>query len=78
MDENLIHSDPAIMMGKPVIKGTRITVEFILEKLAAGETVADILKSHPHLKKEGVLAAIGYASRVMKMDVVHPTSHKAA
>ena len=78
MDENLIHSDPAIMMGKPVIKGTRITVELILEKLAAGETVDDILKSYPHLKKDGVLAAIAYASRVMKMDIVHPTSNKAA
>ena len=78
MDENLIHSDPAVMMGKPVIKGTRITVELILEKLAAGETVEDILKSYSHLKRDGVLAAIAYASRVMKMDIVHPTSHKAA
>jgi len=78
MDENLIHSDPAVMMGKPVIRGTRVTVELILEKLAAGETVDDILKSYPHLKKESVLAAIAYASRVMKMNIVHPTSHKAA
>ena len=78
MDENLIHSNPAVMMGKPTIKGSRITVELILEKLAAGETVDDILKSYPHLKRDGVLAAIAYASRVMKMDVVHPISHKAA
>ena len=78
MEENLIHTDPAIMMGKPVIKGSRITVELILEKLAAGETVEDILGSYPHLKKEGVLAAIAYASHVMKMDIVHSASHKAA
>ncbi len=78
MAKDLIHSDPAIMMGKPVIKGTRITVELVLEKLAAGETVETLLKSYPHLKKEGIRAAIAYASKVMKMDVVHPVSYKAA
>jgi len=44
---DLITSDPKIMMGKPVVKGTRITVELILEKLAAGETVEQILSEHP-------------------------------
>jgi uncharacterized protein (DUF433 family) len=78
MDENLIHADPAIMMGKPVIKGTRITVELILEKLAAGETIDDILKSYPHLTRHGILAAIAYASGVMKMDIVHPNPKQAA
>jgi uncharacterized protein (DUF433 family) len=78
MDENLIHSDPAIMMGKPVIKGTRITVEIILEKLAAGETIEQIVKSYPHITREGVLAAIAFAHKVLKMDIVHPISHKAA
>lgn len=78
MKKKLIHSDPAILMGKPVIKGTRITVELILEKLAAGETVDDILESYPHLTRKGVLAAIEYASRALKMDVVHPVPRKAA
>ena len=78
MERNLIESNPAIMMGKPVIKGTRITVELILEKLALGETVEDILGSYPHLTREGVLAAVAYASRVMKMDIVHPVPKKAA
>jgi uncharacterized protein (DUF433 family) len=78
MEENLIQSDPAIMMGKPVIKGSRITVEIILEKLAAGETIDGILKSYPHITREGVLAAIAYAYKVLKMDVVHPLPHKAA
>ena len=73
-----IEINPNIMMGKPVIKGTRITVELILEKLAAGETIDSILTSYPHLKREGVLAAIAYASRVMKMDIVHPLPNKAA
>jgi len=44
-------SDPSVMMGKPVITGTRITVELILEKLAAGETVDQIVESHPRLSQ---------------------------
>jgi uncharacterized protein (DUF433 family) len=52
--QNLIISDPSIMMGKPVIAGTRITVELILEKLAAGETVEQILEAHPRLNFEAV------------------------
>ncbi len=47
MQTNLIISDPQIMMGKPVILGTRITVELVLEKLAAGETVEQLLEAHP-------------------------------
>jgi uncharacterized protein (DUF433 family) len=47
MREELIRSDPSIMMGKPVVAGTRITVELILEKLAAGETTEQILAAHP-------------------------------
>ncbi len=46
-----IEINPKIMMGKPAIKGTRITVESILEKLSSGETEEDILHSHPHIKK---------------------------
>lgn len=52
MGEDLIISDPKIMMGKPIIPGTRITVELILEKLAAGETVPQILASHPRLTEK--------------------------
>ena len=61
MPEQLIVSDPEIMMGKPVIAGTRITVELILEKLAAGETVEQILSEHPRLTKQAILAAIEFA-----------------
>lgn len=63
MNMNLIKSDPAVMMGKPVIAGTRITVELILEKLAAGESVEQILDAHPRLTREGVSAALMYAVR---------------
>ncbi|MBC7909390.1 MAG: DUF433 domain-containing protein [Pyrinomonadaceae bacterium] len=62
MDINLIQSDPNVMMGKPVIAGTRITVELILEKLAAGESVDEILEAHPRLTREGILAALAYAA----------------
>lgn len=60
------------MMGKPVIKGTRITVESILEKLAAGESVEQILRAYPHISREGVQAALSYALAVLKMDEVYP------
>ena len=62
MENQLIQSDPSIMMGKPVIAGTRITVELILEKLAAGESVEQILGAHPRLTKEAVLAALDFAN----------------
>ncbi len=60
MDTKLIQSDPSIMMGKPVVAGTRITVELILEKLAAGETVEQLLEAHPRLTKEGIQAALRF------------------
>jgi uncharacterized protein (DUF433 family) len=59
--ENLIESNPKIMFGKPVIKGTRITVELILGKIADGESVEDILSSYPHLTREQILACVGFA-----------------
>jgi len=61
MSERLIQSDPSIMMGKPVVDGTRITVELILEKLAAGKTIDQILEAHVRLTREGVLAALDFA-----------------
>ena len=62
MDSELIQSDPAVMMGKPVVAGTRITVELILEKLSAEETIDQILEAHPRLTREGVLAALSFAA----------------
>ena len=72
MATNLIESTPTVMMGKPVIAGTRITVEFILEKLAADETIEQILESHPRLTREAVLAAIGFGAQALKADVIYP------
>ncbi|MCX6843155.1 MAG: DUF433 domain-containing protein [candidate division WOR-3 bacterium] len=71
-DNRLIVSDPSIMMGKPVIAGTRITVELILEKLAAGETVEDILTAHPRLTADAIRAALSFAVAALRADVVYP------
>ena len=62
MSEELIQSDPAAMMGKPVVAGTRITVELILDKLAAGETIEQLLQAHPRLTPEGIKAALAFVS----------------
>ena len=72
MTTGLIQSDPAVMMGKPVVAGTRITVELILEKLAAGESVEQILEAHPRLTKEGIRAALAFAAEVLRADVLYP------
>ncbi len=68
----MIVSDPKVMMGKPVIAGTRITVELILEKLAAGETVEQILDAHPRLTREAIQAALAFAAESLKADVIYP------
>jgi uncharacterized protein (DUF433 family) len=57
-----IEINPEIMFGKPVIKGSRITVEQILRKLAGGMTVDQIIADHPHLTPEDVYAAVAFAS----------------
>jgi uncharacterized protein (DUF433 family) len=66
MKNDLIKSDASIMMGKPVVAGTRITVELILEKLAAGETIEQLLQAHPRLTKDDVLAALAYAAEAVR------------
>jgi uncharacterized protein (DUF433 family) len=68
----LIISDPNIMMGKPVIKGTRMTVELIIEKLAAGETPDQILEAYPRLNQQSIQAALGFAAEVLRADVIYP------
>lgn len=62
MENQLIQSDPSIMMGKPVVSGTRVTVELILEKSAAGKSVEQILDGYPRLTREAVLAALDFAN----------------
>jgi uncharacterized protein (DUF433 family) len=62
MDHPRIKRDPNVMMGKPVIVGTRITVEHILRLLGAGDSIADILRNHPQLTEADIRAAQAYAA----------------
>lgn len=78
MSEALIVSDPAVLMGKPVVAGTRISVELILEKLAAGETIEQLLDAHPRLTRPAVLAALDFAARALRADVVYPIARQSA
>ena len=74
----LIISNPKIMMGKPVIKGTRITVELILEKIATGESIDQILNEHPRLTQEAIQASCAFAAEALKADVVYPVEEATA
>jgi uncharacterized protein (DUF433 family) len=64
--------DPKVMLGKPVIRDTRITVELILEKLAADISIEEILADYPRLTRADVLAAIEYARHAVTADEVIP------
>ena len=78
MHQARIESNPAVMMGKPVIAGTRITVEGILERLAHGESMEDILEAHPRLKRDDMLAALEFAAQALRGDVVYPVANEVA
>ena len=74
----LIVSNPKVMMGKPVIRGTRITVEFIPEKFAAGQSEDQILHAHPHLTREGIRAALAFAAEALQASAVYPVERVAS
>ncbi len=78
MNSTLVESKPDVMMGKPVISGTRITVELILEELASGESIEQIIEAHPRLTKLGVLAALEFAAQAIRADVVYPVAGQSA
>jgi len=64
--ENYIHSDHDILLGKPVIRGTRLSVEFIIQRLANGWTTEQILENYPQLSKEALQAIFAYICDCMK------------
>ena len=64
--------DPAVLAGKPIVKGTRIAVELVVEFLAEGWTTEQILKQYERLTADDVLACLAYARDVMRSEVVHP------
>ena len=76
MNPDLIRSDPAVLMGKPVVAGTRITVELILEKLSAGETVEQVLQAPSSSNQRGVFAALSFAAKALRADIVYPTAEQ--
>ncbi len=78
MNQPLVVSDPNILLGKPVIAGTRLSVELILQKLSAGETIEQLLEAHPRLTREAVLAALGFAAEALQADVVYPIAGQSA
>jgi uncharacterized protein (DUF433 family) len=78
MQHELIIMDPAVLAGKPIVRGTRISVELLLEKLAAGESMEQLLEAHPNLTLEGIRAALAYAARSLRVDVLHPLDRQAS
>jgi len=78
MEEPIIVSDPNVMAGKPVIRGTRITVELLLRKLAVGQTVNQILEDYPHITWEGLKAALEFAADSVRFDHVYPIDYESS
>jgi uncharacterized protein (DUF433 family) len=73
-----IVTDPAILVGKPVIKGTRISVELVIGWLANGWTIEQILESYPHITREDVLAALAFAADRLREEDYIPLPKIAA
>lgn len=65
MKQSQIISDPNILGGKPVISGTRISVELILDRVASGMSIKEVLKDYPHLSTQNIQAAISYAKNLV-------------
>jgi uncharacterized protein (DUF433 family) len=78
MRKTPIEINPRVLMGKPVVRGTRIPVETILEKLAAGETEADLLAAHPRLTRAGIRAALAWAAGTLRADAIYPAHGERA
>jgi uncharacterized protein (DUF433 family) len=72
-----IEINPDIMLGKPVIRGTRITVELLLRKLSEGATEDDLLDAHPHLTSDDIKAAIAYAADTVAREQRPPLKNPA-
>ena len=64
--------DPEVLVGKPVIKGTRLAVEFIIDLLAQGWTEADIVGNYPGVTRQDIQACLAYASTMLKAEKIYP------
>ena len=72
-----IHSDPSVMVGKPVVRGTRLSVEFLLGLLAEGWTEQRILESYPQLSREALRAMFAFAVECTRDELVYDVSGEA-
>jgi uncharacterized protein (DUF433 family) len=70
--QDRIAADPTVLVGKPVIKGTRLAVEFLVELLAEGWSHDEVLRNYPQLTRDDVLAALQYAAESLKHEHVYP------
>lgn len=66
--------DPDVLAGKPIIRGTRISVELVLEQLGQGWSIDDILAGYPHLERDDILACLQYAHKLVESEEVYPLS----
>lgn len=76
--KNHIHTDPAILAGKPVVKGTRLSVDFLLGLMAEGWNEAEILENYPQLTHEALQAVFAIAAEIMREERVYPLDIDAA
>jgi len=67
-----IEANPNILYGKPVIKGTRVTVELVLEKMSKGQNFQDIIHNYPDLKNDDLFACLAYAASILRNEVTIP------
>ena len=74
--EDRIVTDPTVLAGKPVVKGSRLAVEFVIELLAQGWSAAEIVKNYPGLTQEDITACLAYASERLKSERVYPLPAK--
>lgn len=70
--QEYIESNPKIMFGKPVIKGTRIPVDLILEKLSLGESLEQLLKAYPHISARQIYACLAFAAESVRNELILP------
>lgn len=74
MTEQIIVRDPAILAGKAIIRGTRISVEFVIELMAGGWSMSDILANYPGIKREEIAACLTYAQQLVSAEQVAPAA----
>ncbi|MCB2263791.1 MAG: DUF433 domain-containing protein [Candidatus Thiosymbion ectosymbiont of Robbea hypermnestra] len=73
-----IHTDPAVLLGKPIVKGTRLSVDFLLGLLAEGWSEAQILEHYPQLTHESLQAVFAFTAEVMREEMIYPLERAVA